>query len=139
FLKLIGGRGRRGPGSAGEQPDQRGEEPSESAAVGHSRSRGWDGGSRGCGLSWRGCCYTITQAAVTSGAVALLIPLRFSMNPPALTPTRHVVLCDAKGQPHGTAEIVAAHSGEGQLHLAFSVFVFRPDRSALLIQKRSRE
>src|SRR4029077_7014586 len=61
------------------------------------------------------------------------------MNDPTPNAARHVVLCDAAGRPHGTAEIVAAHSGEGQLHLAFSVFVFTPDRRSLLIQQRSRE
>jgi isopentenyl-diphosphate delta-isomerase len=61
------------------------------------------------------------------------------MNNPTPIAARHVVLCDATGRPHGTAEIVAAHSGEGQLHLAFSVFVFSPDRRSLLIQQRSRE
>ena len=61
------------------------------------------------------------------------------MSPSEPAPSRQVILCDAAGRPCGTAEIVAAHSGEGQLHLAFSVFVFRPDRRSLLIQQRSRE
>ena len=50
---------------------------------------------------------------------------------------RHVILCDETGRPHGTAELTAAHSGQGQLHLAFSVYIFRPDRRSLLIQQRS--
>jgi isopentenyl-diphosphate Delta-isomerase len=52
-------------------------------------------------------------------------------------PLRRVILCDATGHPEGTADIVAAHSGEGQLHLAFSVYVLSPDRRSLLIQQRS--
>src|SRR5262249_42532821 len=44
---------------------------------------------------------------------------------------------DAGGQPLGTADLSVAHTGAGQLHLAFSVYVFRPDRQALLIQQRS--
>jgi isopentenyl-diphosphate delta-isomerase len=52
-------------------------------------------------------------------------------------PLRRVILCDATGHPEGTAEIVAAHSGEGQLHLAFSIYLFSPDYSSLLIQRRS--
>ena len=55
-----------------------------------------------------------------------------------MTPPRQVVLCDAAGRPTGAADILAAHSGEGQLHLAFSVFIFSPDRHSLLIQQRSR-
>jgi isopentenyl-diphosphate Delta-isomerase len=54
-------------------------------------------------------------------------------------PPRQVILCDVTGCPTGTAEIVAAHTGEGQLHLAFSVYVFSPDRRSLLVQQRSRE
>jgi isopentenyl-diphosphate delta-isomerase len=50
---------------------------------------------------------------------------------------RHVILCDEAGRPQGTADLAAAHSGEGQLHLAFSVYVFRPSRQSLLIQQRS--
>ncbi|HLW67651.1 MAG TPA: isopentenyl-diphosphate Delta-isomerase [Gemmataceae bacterium] len=50
---------------------------------------------------------------------------------------RHVILCDETGRPQGTADLVAAHSGHGQLHLAFSVYIFRPDRQSLLIQQRS--
>jgi isopentenyl-diphosphate delta-isomerase len=50
---------------------------------------------------------------------------------------RQVVLCDSAGRPAGTAEILAAHTGTGQLHLAFSVYVFSPDRQSLLIQQRS--
>jgi isopentenyl-diphosphate delta-isomerase len=51
---------------------------------------------------------------------------------------KQVILCDERGQPHGSADMVAAHTGAGQLHLAFSVYVFSPDRSLLLIQQRSR-
>ena len=50
---------------------------------------------------------------------------------------REVVLTDTEGNPTGTAEIVDAHTGEGKLHSAFSVYVFRKNRSELLIQKRA--
>jgi isopentenyl-diphosphate delta-isomerase len=56
---------------------------------------------------------------------------------PVIPSPRHVILCDENGRPHGTADLAAAHSGQGQLHLAFSVFIFRSDRQALLIQQRS--
>jgi isopentenyl-diphosphate Delta-isomerase len=54
-------------------------------------------------------------------------------------PLRHVIVCDETGRPTGTAEIIAAHTGAGKLHLAFSVYVFSPDRRSLLIQQRSGE
>lgn len=56
---------------------------------------------------------------------------------PAPTP-RHVVLCDAQGQPLGRGSIDAAHDAPGELHLAFSVYLFSPDGRSLLIQQRSR-
>jgi isopentenyl-diphosphate Delta-isomerase len=52
-------------------------------------------------------------------------------------PPRQVVLCDAAGRPTGTAGLTEAHSGDGQLHLAFSVYVFSPDRRSVLLQQRS--
>jgi isopentenyl-diphosphate Delta-isomerase len=52
-------------------------------------------------------------------------------------PLRRVILCDLTGHPEGTADIVAAHSGEGQLHLAFSIYILSKDRRSLLIQQRS--
>ncbi|HJZ94450.1 MAG TPA: isopentenyl-diphosphate Delta-isomerase [Gemmataceae bacterium] len=58
-------------------------------------------------------------------------------SPPDLS--RQVILCDVTGCPTGTAELVAAHTGAGHLHLAFSVYVFSPDRRSLLIQQRSRD
>jgi isopentenyl-diphosphate delta-isomerase len=60
-----------------------------------------------------------------------------SNQPAPIKSRRQVVLCDEAGRPHGAADLVAAHSGRGQLHLAFSVFIFTPDRRALLIQQRS--
>lgn len=59
------------------------------------------------------------------------------MTPLDVNRTRTVILCDTTGRATGSAEIVAAHSGEGQLHLAFSVYVFNRERTALLIQQRS--
>jgi isopentenyl-diphosphate delta-isomerase type 1 len=57
------------------------------------------------------------------------------------TDERQVVLCNHDGEPTGVADIATAHRGEGQLHRAFSVFVFRyADQSReLLIQRRSAE
>jgi isopentenyl-diphosphate Delta-isomerase len=52
---------------------------------------------------------------------------------------RQVILCDAAGRPTGSVDLLAAHTGSGQLHLAFSVYVFSPDRRRLLIQQRSAE
>jgi isopentenyl-diphosphate Delta-isomerase len=48
-----------------------------------------------------------------------------------------VILCDESGRPQGTADLLAAHTGSGRLHLAFSVYLFTPDRSSLLLQQRS--
>jgi isopentenyl-diphosphate delta-isomerase len=48
-----------------------------------------------------------------------------------------VILTDENGNPEGIADILDAHSGEGQLHKAFSVYVFSPGRKHLLIQRRS--
>jgi len=60
------------------------------------------------------------------------------MNPASHPDARHVILCDEHGRAQGASELVAAHSGTGQLHLAFSVYLFTPDRQSLLIQRRSR-
>ncbi len=48
----------------------------------------------------------------------------------------HVVLLDPTGVEVGVAEKLAAHQGEGQLHRAFSVFLFRSD-GAMLVHRRS--
>lgn len=52
---------------------------------------------------------------------------------------RTVVLVDQENNPRGREEIVTAHSGEGQLHRAFSVYVFRDFGKEILIQKRSKK
>jgi isopentenyl-diphosphate delta-isomerase len=56
-----------------------------------------------------------------------------------MTESRQVILCDEMGRATGTADIIAAHSGKGMLHLAFSVYVFSPDCRSLLLQQRSAE
>jgi isopentenyl-diphosphate delta-isomerase len=56
-----------------------------------------------------------------------------------MTPARQVILCDESGRPTGSADIHEAHSGQGQLHLAFSVYILSPDRTKVLIQQRSAE
>ena len=48
-----------------------------------------------------------------------------------------VILTDETGKATGTMEIVAAHTGIGHLHKAFSVYIFRNRRQEILIQKRS--
>jgi isopentenyl-diphosphate delta-isomerase len=50
---------------------------------------------------------------------------------------RHVILCDEQGTAAGNKEIITAHTGRGDLHLAFSVYVFSRDLSRVLIQQRS--
>lgn len=52
---------------------------------------------------------------------------------------RTVTLVNEQGSAIGEADILDAHTGEGKLHRAFSVFVFSPDKSMLMIQKRSKE
>lgn len=49
----------------------------------------------------------------------------------------YVILTNENGEDLGTIEKIAAHTGEGTLHKAFSVFVFRKNRAELLIQKRA--
>ncbi len=50
---------------------------------------------------------------------------------------RTVILSDDNGQSKGSADLFEAHSGNGLLHLAFSVFVFRKQRTQTLIQRRA--
>lgn len=52
---------------------------------------------------------------------------------------RTVTLTDAWGHTLGTADLLAAHTGEGMLHLAFSVYLFDTSRKCLLIQRRSEK
>jgi isopentenyl-diphosphate delta-isomerase len=57
--------------------------------------------------------------------------------PSADTRKRRVVVCDRDGQALRTADLLEAHSGDGILHRAFSVFVFRNGGDELLLQRRS--
>jgi isopentenyl-diphosphate delta-isomerase len=52
---------------------------------------------------------------------------------------RTVTLVDAAGNAIGTSDLLSAHTGEGKLHRAFSVYVFTPERRKVLIQQRSHE
>ena len=52
---------------------------------------------------------------------------------------RTVTLVDTHGTPQGVANILDAHTGHGQLHLAFSVYVMDPTKQKILIQRRSQE
>lgn len=54
-----------------------------------------------------------------------------------MPPARTVVLTDEAGAALGTADLVAAHTGKGLLHRAFSVYVFRSGRSEVLMQRRA--
>src|SRR6266513_2577965 len=60
------------------------------------------------------------------------------MNDPIPSP-RQVILCDTAGRPQGACDLLAAHTGAGRLHLAFSVYLFSADRHALLLQQRSAQ
>ncbi|MDO8649111.1 MAG: isopentenyl-diphosphate Delta-isomerase [Candidatus Peregrinibacteria bacterium] len=52
---------------------------------------------------------------------------------------RTVTLVDERNTPIGSADLLEAHTGEGKLHRAFSVYVFSDDGESLLIQQRARE
>jgi len=52
---------------------------------------------------------------------------------------RTVTLTDEKGRALGEADLLDAHTGSGKLHLAFSVYVFSPDRKKFLMQKRAKD
>lgn len=54
---------------------------------------------------------------------------------------RPVILCDDQGVSVGASTVAESHTGDGQLHRAFSVFVFRRSASGfeLLIHQRSPE
>lgn len=50
-----------------------------------------------------------------------------------------VILTDEHGTEMGTMEKRLAHEGNGTLHKAFSIFIFRNNREELLLQKRSEQ
>ena len=52
---------------------------------------------------------------------------------------RHVLLCDKNGETLGTMDVPKAHEGEGKLHRAFSIFIFKKDTHELLIQQRNKD
>lgn len=52
---------------------------------------------------------------------------------------RTVTHTTEQGQPLEQVEIIHAHTGEGTLHLAFSVYIFSPDKKKFLMQKRAKE
>jgi isopentenyl-diphosphate Delta-isomerase len=49
-----------------------------------------------------------------------------------------VILVDESDNPIGTCEKLAAHENGGQLHRAFSVFIFHPD-GRLMLQQRAQD
>lgn len=51
--------------------------------------------------------------------------------------TRTVTSTDENGQDLGQVDILKAHTGEGILHTAFSVFVFNAERTKTLLQRRA--
>lgn len=48
-----------------------------------------------------------------------------------------VILTNEQGEETGTADVLAAHTGKGLLHRAFSVYIFRSGGEELLLQKRA--
>lgn len=52
---------------------------------------------------------------------------------------RSVIAVNERGDPLGTTDILSAHTGEGTLHKAFSVYVFRNFGKEILMQRRSAE
>lgn len=50
---------------------------------------------------------------------------------------RTVTLADKDGNITGISDLIQAHTGTGKLHLAFSVYIFNPERTSLLLQRRS--
>ncbi len=50
-----------------------------------------------------------------------------------------LIKTNENGEDLGTVEKIAAHTGNGTLHKAFSVFIFRKNRTEMLIQKRSEQ
>lgn len=53
--------------------------------------------------------------------------------------SRTVTLIDESGNAVGTADLLDAHTGEGKLHLAISVYIMNPERTSMLIQRRSSQ
>jgi isopentenyl-diphosphate delta-isomerase len=51
--------------------------------------------------------------------------------------TRRVVVCDERGTALRTGGLLEVHRGEGILHKAFSILVFRQRGTELLLQRRS--
>lgn len=51
--------------------------------------------------------------------------------------TRTVIHTDEAGSDLGDVGLLAAHTGTGIRHRAFSVYVFNPEKSKMIIQKRS--
>ncbi len=51
---------------------------------------------------------------------------------------RTVTLVDTANTTLGEADSIEAHSGEGQLHRAFSVYLFNPEKTSILLQQRSQ-
>lgn len=50
---------------------------------------------------------------------------------------KSVILTNTQGESLGRADIIDAHIEGGQLHKAFSAFIFTPGRKKLLIQRRA--
>lgn len=52
---------------------------------------------------------------------------------------RTIVLSDEAGNAIGSMDLLKAHTGRGSLHRAFSVYVWNPKRTKLLLQRRSEK
>ena len=65
--------------------------------------------------------------------------IRDAVDIPLEDMTRTVILTDRQGTSLGSSGIVEAHTGQGKLHKAFSVYVFRKNGTELLMQRRSAQ
>ncbi len=93
-------------------------------------------GARGAGPGLRPREWTIIDEATSAAAAATTDQFPPVDGLAGSGGRRSVVLVDVEGNEIGSAEKLAAHQPPGQLHLAFSVFLYRFD-GKLLVQQRA--